>query len=336
MEVATPLDHSLGKSSLNTQQAAELFAKRRESQRSPQDEASVRPESEPEGVLTEAVDSPADDVEALDSDSQEQTGDTEETESGPLALSEDQVVRLPDGTELPVKELTRGLLREADYTQKTQALSEQRKSFEQATETLSYHLGALKQAAVAELQRLQSIDWADLLEKDPVAFQKSQLRLQQAQQRYQAQQAQEQGFLGEVERVRKAEKAARVTEAVATLTRVYPGGWSEGEYHSLIDYAASIGWNRNEVAQWDSAQAFLTLRKARAFDEAQKVGTKKVVQASPGKTLKSTRGATAQPTVAKQKDSSMVSQLRNAGSKQEQTRLAAQILASRRGTDRPR
>lgn len=338
---ALNIDHARPGQSLNTQQAAGLFAKRRESSGPTRPAVSVEPPqaAEPDegaGVLAEDVESQVADEALLESDSQEQTDEGEAEEAGPLALAEDQVVRLPDGTEMPVKELTRGLLREADYTQKTQAIAEQRKRLEQTTEVLSYHLGTMRQQAQAQLAQFQNIDWPGLFEKDPVEFQKTQLRHQQAQQQFQRQQAQEQEFLQRVEQHRNAERQARITEAVNVLSRSYPGGWSDGEYNSLIDYATSHGFSRQEVSQWDDAKVFLMLRKARAFDEAQKVGTKKIVQASPGKTLKSTHGVTAQTPAAKQTETKIVQQIKSAGSTAERTRLAAQLLASRRGAGRPR
>ena len=56
-----------------------------------------------------------------------ESSDAEKAQSGPIAVTEEDVIVLPDGTEVSVKEAA---LRQADYTRKTQALSEERKAFE--------------------------------------------------------------------------------------------------------------------------------------------------------------------------------------------------------------
>lgn len=49
------------------------------------------------------------------------------TDSGKVTVSEEDVILLPDGTEVTVKE---AVLRQRDYTRKTQALADERKAFE--------------------------------------------------------------------------------------------------------------------------------------------------------------------------------------------------------------
>jgi len=56
-----------------------------------------------------------------------ESSNEEKAPSGPIAVTENDVIVLPDGTEVSVKEAA---LRQADYTRKTQALSEERKAFE--------------------------------------------------------------------------------------------------------------------------------------------------------------------------------------------------------------
>jgi hypothetical protein len=56
-----------------------------------------------------------------------ESSNEEKAQSGPIAVTEEDVIVLPDGTEVSVKEAA---LRQADYTRKTQALSEERKAFD--------------------------------------------------------------------------------------------------------------------------------------------------------------------------------------------------------------
>ena len=73
-------------------------------------------------------------TEAVGTTEAETEGDTEAVEnndaektSGPIVVTEADTIALPDGTEILVKE---AVLRQADYTRKTQALAEERKSFD--------------------------------------------------------------------------------------------------------------------------------------------------------------------------------------------------------------
>lgn len=56
-----------------------------------------------------------------------ESGDEEASSKGPIAVTESDVIVLPDGTEVSVKEAA---LRQADYTRKTQALADERKAVE--------------------------------------------------------------------------------------------------------------------------------------------------------------------------------------------------------------
>lgn len=86
---------------------------------------------------TVAVESIADAVEEAVSETEETVAEdeqvsaeddaTQETTNSPVAVNEDDVIVLPDGTEVSVKEAA---LRQRDYTRKTQALAEERKALE--------------------------------------------------------------------------------------------------------------------------------------------------------------------------------------------------------------
>lgn len=103
--------------------------------------------TEEESTLVQVEDSVAD---ATETDADEETETTveenddaadsvDETEKSPIAVTEDDTIVLPDGTEVSVKEAT---LRQRDYTRKTQALAEERKALEseraQATQAIEY------------------------------------------------------------------------------------------------------------------------------------------------------------------------------------------------------
>jgi hypothetical protein len=329
MDVAPQSTPGFGNSALSVSAAADLMAKMRESQTTPPANDEATDQRRP--PLAESPDPEPVDVsepdEALESDSTEQPEDT--TPDGPLTLTDDVKVRLPDGTELSGAEIRRGLLREADYTRKTQALAEQRGVLEQTVQQLSYHLGTMRQQATAELQRYAQTDWAALYDKNPAEYQATRLRYEQAQQRTQLQQQAEKEFLSRIEQVQQVERKQRAEEASRYLAENYPNGWSDGEYNSLMEYAVGQGWRRDSVAQWDDPLVFMMLRKAKAFDEAQKVSTKKVVPSTGQKTLRSTRGAAPKPGAEQQRKEALKG-IQQAGSTVSRLQAAAEFLGQRR------
>lgn len=347
MEVAPRQDHApTGQSRLSVDDAANLFAKRRESAGPPREQEEASVEDLAERRRAPALDSAEDadpevgqqpdDDETLGALSEQEDGEAGEEESaGPIALNDDQVVRLPDGTEIQVAELRRGQLREADYTQKTQVLAESRKILDDAAQRMSVQLGWLTQQATAELQQFANVDWAGLMEQDPAKFQRERLRHEQAREKFATLRAREQEILQTVQQRQQAEAGQRRKAAVQFLSKNYPGGWSQGEYQSLLAYAQQHGWPQQAVENWDDPLVFMMLRKARAFDEAQKVGRKKVVQTGPKKTLQSTRGAAQRPT-AKATEQAAKDRIRQAPTRLDAVSQAAALLASRRGAGRPR
>lgn len=71
--------------------------------------------------------------EEVEGDEDEEASD-EPADSGPVSISEDMQFQMPDGTIVEAKDL---ILRQADYTRKTQALAEERKQLEMQLEELS-------------------------------------------------------------------------------------------------------------------------------------------------------------------------------------------------------
>lgn len=119
------------------------------------DELSDAPESQDwSSYLSEQLSEVADDqleteseTEEVSEDTEEVTDDSEEVESDEEsteesaeekpAFDDDTLIDLGDGTQpIPLKELKAGNLRQADYTKKTQALSDEKKAFESEREQL--------------------------------------------------------------------------------------------------------------------------------------------------------------------------------------------------------
>ena len=86
-------------------------------------------ESQTDSTSSEGGETPSDETvqEAVVENEEGKTTDESGEAKNPITVSEADVIALPDGTQVTVKE---AVLRQADYTRKTQALAEERKAFE--------------------------------------------------------------------------------------------------------------------------------------------------------------------------------------------------------------
>ena len=104
---------------------AELNTAEQPTEEAPQVENAGAVQEEP----VETPGEPVADAESVDASEGEtapaENGDA--TDKGRVTVSEEDVILLPDGTEVAVKE---AVLRQRDYTRKTQALADERKAFE--------------------------------------------------------------------------------------------------------------------------------------------------------------------------------------------------------------
>jgi hypothetical protein len=193
-----------------------------------------------------------------------------------------------DGAEVDVSadELIAGYQRNGDYTRKTQAVAEDRKTvegerqqFAQASQELSEMRGHLATRLQQAEQMLQTgagepePDWDQLREDDPMEYmvqrdrfrdrqeQQRQITLErealQGQQNADAQQRWQQHLQG---------------EQVALLERIPE--WRDGdvaakEKSSVITYAQRAGFSEQELSQASDSRAISILRKAMLYDALQ-------------------------------------------------------------------
>lgn len=137
-------------------------------------------DQETEGAESESEELPAEEG--------EQQTDAEEEGDGEEVEFEGKAYKVP-------KALKEALLRQSDYTQKTQAVADQRKAVEeraQALETRERVLHATFDKAVAvrevqsKLKQFEAIDWDELVNTDPVEATRLNIAYQQLQREAQA------------------------------------------------------------------------------------------------------------------------------------------------------
>jgi len=223
--------------------------------------------------------------------------------------------------EVELDELINGYQRSKDYTQKSQALAEQRKAIEAERE----HLEQVKQERMAYAQKLKALDsflsqqnkgedLEVLKETDPIGYavkvaeqsqREKQLAVVRAEQQRIAQQQQaEQQQQLQNHLKSESEKLASVIPELAT-----PKG--DAIRKEIREYAKSVGWSDQELASVYDHRAVLTLYKAMKFEQLQKgkPETLKKVQQAP----KMLKPGTSVPESKSSQEKQVMQRLRQSG-----------------------
>jgi hypothetical protein len=223
--------------------------------------------------------------------------------------------------EVELDELINGYQRSKDYTQKSQALAEQRK----AMDAERSHLEQVKQERQAYAQKLKALDsflsqqnrgedLEVLKETDPIGYavkvaeqtqREKQLAVVRAEQQRiaQQQQAEQQQSLQNHLKF-ESEKLASVIPELNT-----PKG--DAIRKEIREYAKSVGWSDQELSSVYDHRAVLTLYKAMKFEQLQKgkPETLKKVQQAP----KMLKPGTSAPNTQSSQDKQVMQRLRQTG-----------------------
>lgn len=266
-----------------------------------QDQAEAQ---EPEEAQDEAEETEAenysDEEEAEESDPDEEYDNEEVIEQ---ELPDDLVIKVKDdGKELEVTldELRKGYSRYSDYTRKTQALAEERKSFQGEAEAIRMEraqyaelLPALK--AQLEVQSDAEPDWDNLYNEDPIEAARLERHWNKSRQervaKLQAINTEQQRIAEEMAREQQRALADIVQSERAKLTEVIPEWKDESTMQSeakeLREWAINNGFSERDLSALVQASHVSILRKAMMFDK----GSKKVekVKAQPRKVARIVR-----------------------------------------------
>jgi hypothetical protein len=260
-----------------------------------------KPEEIPDESETQETDEQA--LEVSETDEVEQTEQVDDVEESPES-EEGTDDETPQPRKLKVKvgdqeeevtedEVVKGYLRTKDYTQKTQALAEARKKFEQEelpavqreraelAESLTKVRTALENATPEEP------DWDKLREENPAEFAETWAIWDQHKKRMQAIREKEEAahqrvLADQAENFRKHLESER-----EKLLKALPE-WSKPEVakkerEELVAYAAELGFGEDELKQVYDHRLILMLRDAAAHRKAQQAKpavTKKIVEAT--------------------------------------------------------
>lgn len=251
-------------------------------------EASDQETDEVDDVVEEVADDALeetveeDEVEEVEEDQaetdEEETEETEET---------DQIFDI-DGQQVPLEELKLGYLRQADYTKKTQAIAEQRKSFEENEKVYTSSLQALLTAAGADLGRFENVNWEQAAVENPDQYKQAKALYEQTRQTYDFIRSQADEHRKRVEEQTKEIIKQRASESISILKSTIPE-WSNDLYYKIGEYAKdSLGVTADEFRNISDHRSITAMWKAMQFDQARQVSSKKAkkaIKASPTKTL---------------------------------------------------
>ena len=266
-----------------------------------QDQAEAQEPEEAQDYAEEAdAEDYSEETEDEQSDSDEEY-DTEEVIE--QELPDDLVIKVKDDgkeVEVTLDELRKGYSRYSDYTRKTQALAEERKSFHSEAEAIRMEraqyaelLPTLK--AQIEVQSEAEPDWDNLYNEDPIEAARLERHWNKSRQeraaKLQAINTEQQRIAEEMTKEQQRALADIVQSERAKLTDVIPEWKDEGTMQSeakeLREWAINNGFSERDLSALVQATHVSILRKAMMFDK----GTKKVekVKAQPKKVARIVR-----------------------------------------------
>jgi len=236
------------------------------------------------------VDVPAEevttDVEVVETETVGEVSGDEEGAEPNLEASEDdgyEVVEY-DGKEYSLpKELKDAVLRQGDYTRKTQEVAEQRKAFEQQKQQFEQAMQVQQQnqkqyaqlsALDGQLDQYKDINWQKWSEEDPVAAQQGYFQYDQLRNTRQgiAQQIQQQEQTALQQR--QQQTVAMLEQGRETLAKEIPG-WSEKLAKDIASHGEVYGYTPQEMGQVIDPRAVKVLHDAYLYRQSIKKATSK-------------------------------------------------------------
>jgi hypothetical protein len=302
---------------------------------SPTEEAQAQPEvdqqeQESEEVEYSAEDSSEDYTDENAEETEYQEEETQEPQRFKVKVDNEEI-------EVTLEELQQGYSRTKDYTKKTQALAETRKTVEaerarieeakQLRDTYSQRLQVIEQMLN---QNPDNENLSELRESDPIGYaikiaerseKEKQLQAVQAERQRiaQQQQAEQQEQL----KAFLAQEAVKLKEAIPEFRDEIKADITRKEIKS---YAKLVGYSEQELANVYDSRAVQTLYKAMQYDKLMKgkgVATKKVSEAP--KTLKAgaaqPQGSSEQEAMKKQ-----FQKLKQSGNKRDAAKLFEKFI----------
>jgi hypothetical protein len=177
--------------------------------------------------------------------------------------------------QIPLEEAIKGYQRQADYSRKTQALSEERKTLESEKQAVLEERSQYAQLLTALQQQLQAAapqepDWQKLYETDPMEWVRQREVWRERQERMTAAQFEAQRIQTLQAQEQQAQLAKMVQEGRQKLVELVPA-WKdakkwEADRVGLLDYGQQLGFSADELNATYDPRAVVALYKAMQYD----------------------------------------------------------------------
>ncbi len=177
--------------------------------------------------------------------------------------------------QVPFEEVVKGYQRQADYSRKTAALAEERRSFEAERQTVieerqqyAQLLGALQQQIQQTLP--QEPDWQRLYAENPLEYVRQKDLWRERQEQLVAAQYEQQRVMALSAQQQQASLAKLVQENRQKLVEAVPA-WKdakrwEQDRPKLLEYGTKLGFSPEELSQTYDHRAVVALYKAMQYD----------------------------------------------------------------------
>lgn len=269
---------------------------------------------------------PEDDVDIYTQLTEDEQGESQEESSN--EENESLYTLKVDGEEIQasLEELKRGYSGNKSYTNKAQALAEERRAFEEQQAVFAQQQQELAHT-YQQMQQAQGVQektpeyWEKLRDEDPIqwAVERDELREQQVNQhllqqeemlRQQQQQEQQHQQLQEhIDSERN-----KLTELIPTWANEEV---ADKERAAIVAYGVRLGYSKEELAQTYDSRAVVTMRKAALYDQI--MGKRKGLTVTKQKAMASGSQGNGDPQAASRR--SLRANLRKSGSLEDAAKL---------------
>jgi len=240
-------------------------------------------ETQAEDAATEADATETEEAEVeADPDEAEAEAETEDTQEDPAP--EPQAIEI-DGQKIPLEEVKRGMLRQADYTRKTQELADHRKALESEAAALRQERDLYSQLLPALQQQLQAAepDWDNEFADNPIEAVKKQYEFQRKREAALVAQQEAQRIQSVREQETAQQYKARLDEEYGKLVAAIPewknADTAKAEMAKLVEVAKTFGWSDAELNGFNDHRQVLVLRAAaKGLDQQKRVAAVKAAE----------------------------------------------------------
>lgn len=283
--MSTQIDNPQGTDSSTVEAAASAFASLLDPP-AEDTQADGEAQSEPESQDEDEEQAEGEEPEG-GSDDEDQADDAEEEPRYRVKIAGEEV-------EVTLSEALKGYQRQSDYSRKTEELARLRREAEAQINSEAEAVRAERQQYQQVLAALQNqlgqqeeqVDWDTLRVTDPIEYATKYAEHQQRKERLQAVQAEQQRLMQQQQYEQQVLMQQRLSQEQNLLLKALPE-WSDKEVatrekRQIIDFAKSIGFSDEELAQAADHRAILALRDAMRYRQLMaKKPEVKPVQVSP-------------------------------------------------------